>query len=325
MHLVFALPDPDQSGNGGGTAYMDGLTQAARHLGHTIDCQTGAGPIFPPHAVPVIDGMLLPSLRPRLDELLASGAIALIHHVSAAAGRDDGAKEIVHAIEAEMLPRMRLVVATSQPVATRLTAEFGIAAKIVPPGARDLPRSTNQDPDTPLILAVGVLTRRKRHDLLLRAAARLTDLPWRLSIAGDAGREPAHAAELAALIDELGLAQRAKLIADPAPDALDHLWHSASVFALATRWEGYPASVAEALRRGIPVVVSDSSDAADIVPVAAGAVVPRDDMATFGKCLRRVLFDDDLRREMTEAAWNAGQKLPGWPERARAFIDLLES
>ncbi len=325
MHLAFALPDPGQSGHGGGTAYVDGLIRAARDLGHTIDVQTNPEPIFPPGAIPVIDGMLLPHLRHRLDELIAAGAVAIVHHVSAGAGRDDGARERVHAAEADMLPRLRLVVATSQPVANRLNTDFGIAAKVVPPGAHDLPRSPAPDADTPLILAVGVLTRRKGHDLLLHAAARLTDLPWQLVIAGDSGREPAHAAELTALVDELGLTRRAKLVADPAPTALEQLWRDASIFALATRWEGYPAAIAEALRRGIPVVVSDSSDAASMVPIEAGTVVPRDDMATFGKCLRRLLFDDDLRRDMAECAWNAGRKLPGWPERARAFTGLLET
>lgn len=324
MHLAFALPDPAETGAGGGTDYIAGLSDAARELGHTVDLLVGPDPAFPPGAVPIVDGMLLPRLRPQLDALVAQGCVALVHHVAAAAGRDADARERVQALEAQMLPRLRLVIATSQPVADRLAAEFGVAAPIVQPGARDLPRATPAS-DVPLILSVGVLTRRKGHDLLLHAVARLTDLPWRLVIAGDAGREPAFAAELAALIEELGLQQRAELVADPERQALEPLWQSAAVFALATRWEGYPAAIAEALRRGVPVVASETSATAAITPAGAGAIVPPDDMATFGKCLRRFLFDGDLRRDMAEAAWRAGQGLPGWPERARSFTALLES
>src|SRR5205823_5828100 len=99
----------------------------------------------------------------------------------------------------------------------------------------------------------------------------------------DAGREPAHARELAALIEELGLAHRATLLADPRSEALRRAWEQADLFALATRWEGYASVVAEALRRGIPVVVSDGGEAGALVPPEAGAVCAKDDMATFGK------------------------------------------
>lgn len=324
MHLAFALPDPVDTGSGGGADYVSGLVQALRDLGHDVDLLAGPNDTLPAGAIPIVDGMLLPKLRPRLDEFVAADAVALVHHVSAAAGRDDGARERVRALEAEMLPRLRRVVATSAPVAERLRNEFDVAAELVPPGARDLPRAHPND-DEPVILSVGVLTRRKGHDLLLRAASRLIDLPWRLVIAGDSGREPAHAAELAALIDELGLAQRAELHADPSPETMQRLWRTAAVFALATRWEGYPAAVAEALRRGIPVVVTTAGDPGKLVPVEAGAVVPIDDMPSFGKSMRRILFDRALRHDLAEAAWIAGQQLPTWRTRAERFASILEN
>jgi glycosyltransferase involved in cell wall biosynthesis len=324
MHLAFALPEPAKTGGGGGAHYINSLAPALRALGHQIDVITGDHPAFPPGAVPVIDGMLLPLLHPHLDAFIAADSLVLVHHVSAAAGRDEGDRERIRIIEREMLPRMRRAIATSQPVAARLQTEFGLAASTVPPGAHDLPR-TLPDPDDPVILAVGVLTRRKGHDLLLRAAERLTDLPWRLVIAGDAGREPAHPAQLAALAEELGLANRTTLLADPSPDALERAWSTATVFALATRWEGYPSAVAEALRRGIPPVVTDGGDAGALVGAGTGAVCPVDDLATFGKCLRRLLFDRDLRADMAEAAWQAGQKLPSWNQRAQEFLAILEN
>jgi len=324
MHIVFALPEPAQSGGGGGSDYVGGLAPALRALGHQVDVLTTAIPALPQGTVLVVDGMRLPDLQERLDELAATGAVALVHHIAAAAGRDDGARENVLAIERIMLPRMRRVIATSQPVADRLSGEFDLPASAVMPGARDLPRA-GPDPDRPLILAIGVLTRRKRHDLLLQAVARLTDLPWRLVIAGDANREPEHARALAAAIQSLGLAERVELWANPAPATLEAAWSAASVFALASRWEGYPAAAAEALRRGIPTVVTDTGAAGTLIPLEAGAVCPVDDMATFGKCLRRLLSDHALRTDMAEAAWRVGQDLPSWQARAQDFVALLES
>lgn len=324
MHIAFALPDPADAGLGGGTDYVSGLVDALQDLGHRVTLVQGTDPLLPSGALTVIDGMILPTLATRLDELHAAGSVALIHHVGAAAGRDEAVRERIHAIEAQMLPQFRRVIATSQPVADRLAADFGITAPVVSPGARDLPRSTNAS-DEPLIISVGVLTRRKGHARLLHALARLTDLSWRATILGDANRDPAHAAELAALIAELGLTKRVALCPDPDPASLQSAWQTASVFALATSWEGYPAAVAEALRRGIPTIVSEAGDPGRLVPPSAGAAIATDDMVTFGKCLRRMVCDTDLRTDMAEHAWRVGQALPDWPAQARAFAAMLEA
>ncbi|GAC1341374.1 MAG: hypothetical protein NVSMB18_13360 [Acetobacteraceae bacterium] len=324
MHFAIALPPAAETGGGGGTDFIHALAPALRALGHAVDLLPGQDPHFPTGARPVIDGMLLPRLQHRAEALAAADAVVLIHHIAAAAGRDQGAREAVLAVERATLPRFRTVIATSTPVAERLQSEFGVPARVLLPGAHDLPRNP-ASPAPPVVLAVGVLTRRKGHDLLLRAMAGLIDLDWRLLIAGDAGREPQHAAELAAMIEELGLARRATLLADPTPDALQQAWRSAGLFALATRWEGYPTSVAEALRRGLPVAVTGGDDMARLVPEAAGAVCAVGDAVTFGKCLRRMIFDHALRADMAAAAWQAGQDLPGWTQRGAEFIALVGS
>ena len=324
MHIVFALPPLAETGGGGGTDYIHGMVAALRGLGHKADIIESADPELPQGVQLVIDGMLLPRLLPRLEALAEAGAAALVHHIAAAAKREEASRQVVWAAEATMLPRLRRVIATSRPVAEQLQTEFGVSADPVLPGARDLPRNEPGEGEVN-VLAVGVLTKRKGHDILLRAMSRLPDLAWRLVIAGDSGREPGHAAELAALIEELGLSERATLLADPGAEMLERAWRSAGLFALATRWEGYAAAVAEALRRGIPVVVTDGGEAGGFVAPKAGAVCPLDDPATFGKCLRRLLFDHALRAEMAEGAWRAGQALPGWPQQAQAFVAMLEA
>src|SRR3954452_3222635 len=107
MQIAFALPSAAETGGGGGRDYVQGLIPALRDLGHSVALVEGDHPALAPGALPVIDGMLLPRLRSRLPELVAADAVALVHHVSAAAGRDDGAREAVLAIEREMLPRLR--------------------------------------------------------------------------------------------------------------------------------------------------------------------------------------------------------------------------
>jgi glycosyltransferase involved in cell wall biosynthesis len=106
-------------------------------------------------------------------------------------------------------------------------------------------------------------------------------------------------------------------------EALEDLWQRSDVFALATFWEGYGMAAAEALARGLPVAITAGGAIADVVPVEAGVVSPPGDVVSFGKALRRVIFDAGLRAEMAEAAWAAGQKLPRWEDRATAFAAEL--
>ncbi len=324
MQITFVLPRPADTGGGNGLAYAHGMAAALRTLGHVVDIQEGEEPDFQAGATPVVDGLLLPQLMPRLQELVASDAVALIHHVSARASQDVATRASVQGIERAMLPALRGIVTTSHPVAEQLQQQFGLSdITVVPPGANDLPRSSFAKDSVP-ILSVGVLTRRKGHDTLLRALAALSDLEWSLTIAGSAMRDPVHASQLRALIPELGLTSRARVVADPDPATLEQLWQGAGLFALATRWEGYPAGIMEALRRGLPVVVTAGGAAGEVVPADAGAVCLLDDVATLSKCLRRVLFDHALRADMAEGAWRAGQAQPDWPAQARLLAAALK-
>ena len=324
MHLTFALPALAGTGGSTGRSYAYGLAAALRSLGHQVDVAEGDAPSFAPTTIPIVDGLLLPHLLPRLPELVERGAAAVVHHVSARAGRDACAREAVQDIERTMLPALRRVVATSQPVADRLQQDFGVSdAAVVAPGLDALPRSTPGDGPVQ-ILAAGVLTPRKGHDTLLQGLARLSDLDWRLTVAGSAERDPVHAAQLAAMVLEPGLAGRATVLTDPDPDAMERLWQSAGVFALATRWEGYPSGVAEALRRGVPVVVTAGGAVGGLVTPEAGIVCAPDDMPLLSKCLRRILFSPALRNDMAEGAWRAGQALPGWDMQARLFLAALQ-
>ena len=323
MHLAFALPTPAETGSGGGADYIDGLAAGLRQIGTQVDILTGDDPAFPAGSIPIVDGMLLPRLQDRLAALVDVDAVALIHHIAAAAGRDEASRAHVLSVEQDMLPRIRRIVATSAPVADRLSTEFGVSAHALPPGTRDAAPAT-PDPNAPVILSVGVLTRRKGHDRLLRAVSRLTDLPWHLVIAGDSQREPAHADELRALTAELNLADRVSILVDPTPDTLEREWRRTTIFASATRWEGYPTAVAEAMQRGIPTLITATANADGLLPQSAGAICPLEDMASFGKCLRRLLFDTDLRADMAEAALAAGRSLPRWSDRARELLTFLE-
>lgn len=320
MHLVFLTPSPDPAG--GGSRFNAGLIPALRAMGHQVDMRHDADDL-PPGARVIVDGLLLPDLEGRLP---THQAVAIVHHVSAKAGQDKGAKATVRAIEQRMLPGFARVIATSAPVQDRLGETYALPnVALLPPGQPDLPRSKGSGGPGCHILSAGVITPRKGHDRLLRALGHLTDLDWTLTIAGDAQRDPIHAAAVAALIDDLQLAARVTILPDATDHALRAEWARADLFALATSWEGYPAGAAEALRRGVPVVATTVGEMAATVPAATGILCAPDDAITLSKCLRRAIFDTALRAALAEGAWAAGQAMPGWPQQAEAFLSLIEA
>jgi glycosyltransferase involved in cell wall biosynthesis len=272
---------------------------------------------------PVIDGLALPAFAGMEDALAARGAIGLIHHPTALeTGFADAERESLRGMERRLYGRLFRLIVTSELTAERLASDFGVdraRVAVVTPGTDDAPRCTGSGGPGCEILSIGTLVPRKGHDVLLRALARLCDLDWHLTIAGSPRRHPAHAEALAALAEQLGIAQRVRFAGEVTGEALQGLWRGADLFALATWFEGYGMAVAEALKRGLPVAVCAGGAAAALVEPEAGVVCEPGDQVQLSKALRRLIFSPTLRADMSEVAWRVGQNLPHWDTQAREF------
>ncbi len=108
------------------------------------------------------------------------------------------------------------------------------------------------EPEAPVILGAGRLTRQKDFPTLIRAFAQARAArPCRLIILGDGGQRN----ELLALAAELGVAGDLDL---PGFAANPYAWmRAADLFVLSSRWEGSPNVLTEAMACGTPVVSTD--------------------------------------------------------------------
>ena len=343
MHLTLIAPAPFDTLSGG-YIYDRRMVEGLLRAGHTVEVAalTGAYPLtndpareaaraawegLPAGTRPIIDGLALPAFLDLADEVSERKAIGLIHHPTALeTGHSEQDRNLLREAERRLMPLLSKVIVTSEPTAARLAADFGVnraRITVVLPGTDEAPRSHGSGSPSCHVLSVGTLVPRKGHDVLLRALARLFDLEWHLTIAGSPERDRVHARTLSALAEELGIASRVRFAGEMPDSELDRLWREADLFALATYWEGYGMAVAEALKRGLPVAITAGGAAASLVPVEAGVICAPGDHEGLSRAMRRLIFSRDLRNDMAEAAWQAGQNLPTWETQTTAFAAAL--
>jgi hypothetical protein len=140
-------------------------------------------------------------------------------------------------------------------------------------------------------------SRRKGPTCWLRAcAAQLRAVPLPLVIAGSGEERDA----LAAMAPRLGLGGRVHF-AGQSPTG--SLYAMSDVFALASRREGLPLSLAEAGSFRLPALATEVGGVAEIVlDGETGLLAPSRDHAALGGALARLLADPALRARMGRAA-----------------------
>jgi glycosyltransferase involved in cell wall biosynthesis len=279
-----------------------------------------------PDRAVILDGFISATLDTRALARLHGPLVAMVHHpLALETGLDDARREQLYRIERDNLEHVDHVLVPSPSTARALTTSYGVAAEritIARPGT-DRPTAPQAPVQPLLILSVGIQHARKGHDILLRALARITHLDWTAVIAGTPyDRE--HAADLDRLLADLGLQYRVRLAGYVSDADLAGLYSNASIFALATRYEGYGLVFDEALVHGLPIVSCRTGAVPDTVPGDTGRLVPPEDPGAFAAAIAELLEDETLYRRCADAALGAGQTLPSWADTAHTVGAVLD-
>jgi glycosyltransferase involved in cell wall biosynthesis len=233
--------------------------------------------------------------------------IVTLHNLALPGG--SGVRSFLHAeAERAVLALADVVVAPSGQIAEHLEelspkhadriVRLHVAVPEPPPPrrAREAIRAElGADDGKHLVVTAARLAPQKDLPTMMRAVASLEDAV--LAVLGDGPSRP----ELVALIDDLGVSDRVKLLGWR-DDVYDYL-RAADVFCLSSVWEAVSLSAQEAAQVGTPIVATDVGGIGELVEDgASGRLVPVGDADALAAALAEVLGSPGAGESFARAA-----------------------
>lgn len=308
---TFVVPGGLQRSSGG-NVYDRVMVEALRTRGWQVDVSESA----PTRAADVViqDSLAMSAGPPPGVRRL----VALLHQLPSEANKRPRWREP----EREVLRSASLVVTVSRHLAERVSRETDAPIVVVSPGwdrayARDLA-------DGDLVVCVGNAGRGKGVVDAIRAFKHAHLHGARFVLVGDPHRHVRESERIDALASALG----ADLIVDGVlePAALARRYAMARVFLSASRYEGWPIAVAEAMASGLPIVAFDVAGVRELVRDGEDGIFAEiGDVESLASALNRLWQDPSLRDRMGLAARLRARGWPTWREASRRFVDVLES
>jgi glycosyltransferase involved in cell wall biosynthesis len=285
---------------------------------------------MPDNALVLIDGAAL-GVLPGLARLHARRLrlVALVHHPLAL---ESGLSPMMAATfaseERDALAQVRAVIVTSQTTAAIVEAAFDVPGDrivVALPGVDIEPVTRGPRRPGPIrLFAMGGVSPRKGHHVLVEALGLIADLDWTCTIAGSLERDPETSQALIAQVADLGLNDRVRLIGEVDEAGAATLYGVADIFALASLFEGYGMVFSEALAFGLPIVATTGGAIPEAVPQAAGLLVEPGYPAAFAEALRLIITDPEARARLAQGARQAGRNQPRWSDTAAIIGQALE-
>jgi len=178
----------------------------------------------------------------------------------------------------------------------------------------------------PLVVSVGHLIPRKRHNVLLQAFSTVRKhLPdSQLVIIGSTAADPACTRLLRDQVSRLNLESHVRFLGNIPPSEVVNWLRAADLFALATAREGCCNAILEALAVGLPVISTMAGDNVSFVrPGVNGFLAAIDDVAALQQAIVESLSRRDWRR--ADIAEKLHAQVGDWSVVADRVIEYFES
>lgn len=165
-------------------------------------------------------------------------------------------------------------------------------------GMPDIPNSLRADPTqshpTQLVM-VARMEPQKDHKTLIQAISGIPNI--KLQLVGEGFKQAAIQTQ----VQTLGLSDYVEFLGYR--EDIAHILAKAQIFLLISNWEGFPRTTLEAMRAGLPVIVSDVGGASEaVIEGQTGYCIPKGDVATLRAKILLLVNNPDLRQQMGQAA-----------------------
>ncbi|GAA1942728.1 glycosyltransferase family 4 protein [Microbacterium deminutum] len=335
VHLVVPDDIDDQARVSGGNVCDRRVRDGLIGLGWTVrvspvavDAPAAAHQVLshvPDGELVLIDGLVATRSPAAVEVASERLRIVVLAHMVSAAFPDADPRDVDGERRALWVPRA--VIATSAWTRSEL-----LSRNLVPfspvvvalPGSDDAVAATGT-PSGGALLCVGVVAPHKGQDTLVEALANLEPgAPWTCTIVGSLESSPEFAERVARLAEEAGLGDRVRMAGVLGADELDRAYRRADLLVAPSRAESYGMAIADALRRGIPVVASSAGGIPQTVARSHAAVlVPPGEPRALSTALQRWMVDPALRARLADEARRGRSDLPRWDDSIQRIAKTL--
>lgn len=157
-----------------------------------------------------------------------------------------------------------------------------------PPENQDLTKNVR-------LIMVARFGAQKDHDTLLRALATLKDLNWTLDLIGGGDNSDAGA-----LVDEFKLNEKVRFLGER--EDIPTCLANSDVYCLISHWEGFPRSILEAMRAGLPVIATDVAGVTEsVIDGKTGFCPPHKDVEALATKIKYLIENPKKITQMGDA------------------------
>ena len=258
----------------------------------------------------LVDGLVAGWAPAAIEAAAAHSRVVVLAHMVMTAFPDSDPEAAER--ERRALGQATRVIATSGWTASELIL-LGIVDEhrvtVAVPGAVDGPVSRGRSGG---LLCVGAVAPHKGQDILLDALGMVRDLDWTCTVAGSRDADPEFARRIATSAARFG--SRVRIPGVLHAEALQAAYQCAGVLVAPSRAESFGMAIADARRRGLPVIAAAVGGIPEAVAGGGALLVKTDDPAALAAALEQWMTDPALRARLRAEAAQARARSPRWSD-----------